>query len=135
MAAGVSTRLSPSEGRRFGLTVGAAFLALAGLAAWRGHSLAPLGFAGLGGALVVTALWVPARLGPVYRFWMGLAAAISKITTPLVLGLVYFAVVTPIGVLLRLARRSQLVRPRANQSFWVAREVEARQRTDMERQF
>jgi hypothetical protein len=115
--------------------VGAAFLALAGLAAWRGHALAALALGGLGGTLLVTALSVPAWLGPVYRLWMGLAAAMSKITTPLVMGIVYFGLVTPIGVLLRRARRSHLVRPRASKSFWVAREIVARQRTDMERQF
>jgi hypothetical protein len=135
LAAAVSTRLSSGEGRRFGLTVGAAFLALAALAAWRGHPREALAPGGLGGILLVTALLVPARLGPVYRVWMGLAAAMAKITTPLVMGIVYFGLVTPIGALLRLARRSQLVRPRANQSFWAAREVAARRRTDMERQF
>ena len=135
MAARVSARLTPGEGRRFGLTLGAAFLALAGLTAWRGHSLGARAFAGLGGALVAAALVVPARLGLVHRFWMTLAAAISRVTTPAFLGLFYFVVLTPTGLVRRLAGRNRLARPSLSNSFWVAREVGTRRRTDMERQF
>ena len=135
MAARVSARLTPGEGRRFGLTLGAAFLVLAGLTAWRGHSLEARAFAGLGGGLVAAALLVPARLGPVHRFWMALAAAISRVTTPAFLGLIYFVVLTPTGLVRRLAGRNRLARPRLSNSFWVARGVAARRRTDMERQF
>jgi len=134
VAAGVPARLSSGEGRRFGLTLGAAFLALAGLAAWRGHALEARALAGLGGALAAAALVVPAWLGPVRRLWMALAAAISRVTTPVFLGLVYFAVLTPTGLVRRLAGR-RLARPRHTESFWVARGVVAQQRTDMERQF
>jgi hypothetical protein len=115
--------------------VGAAFLALAGLVVWRGHALEAPVFAGLGGALVLAALLVPARLGPVYRLWMGLGVAISRVTTPVFMGLIYFAVLTPTGLLRRLTGHNRLVRPRVNKSFWVARRTEARQRTDMEHQF
>jgi hypothetical protein len=127
--------LSPGDGRRFGFTVGAAFLALAGLAAWRGRLLEAGAFVALGGVLVAAALLVPARLGPVYRWWMALATALSRVTTPLFMGLVYFALLTPTGLMLRLAGRSQLVRPRSTRSFWVTRNPRARRRTDMERQF
>jgi len=135
VATRVSARLTPGEGRRFGLTLGAAFLGLAGLTAWRGHSLEAGAFAGLGGSLVAAALLVPARLGPVHRFWMALAAAISRVTTPVFLGLVYFVVLTPTGLVRRLAGRNPLARPSLSKSFWVARGVAARRRTDMERQF
>jgi hypothetical protein len=135
VAAGVSARLSRGEGRRFGLTLGAAFLALAGLAAWRGHSLEARAFVGLGGALAAAALLAPALLGPVRRFWMAFAAAISSVTTPAFMGLVYFAVLTPTGLVRRLAGHNRLARSRHAKSFWVARGVEARRGTDMQRQF
>ena len=135
VATRVSARLTPGEGRRFGLTLGAAFLALAGLTLWRRYSLEARALAGLGGALVAAALLVPARLGPVHRFWMALAAAISRVTTPVFLGLVYFVVLTPTGLVRRLAGRNRLARPSLSKSFWVARDVAARRRTDMERQF
>jgi hypothetical protein len=121
--------------RRFGLAVGPAFLALAAVAAWRGHVLEAQTLAGLGGALVAGALLAPGWLGPVYRGWMALGATISRVTTPVFMGLVYFAVITPTGLVLRLAGRSRLAHSRRAGTFWVARGAEARRRTDMEHQF
>lgn len=135
MATGISARLSPAEARRFGFTVGAAFLVLAAVVAWRGASLKAVPFIIIGGALITAALIIPAHLGPVYRGWMGLAAIMSRVTTPVFMGVVYFGIVTPTGVLRRLVRRNQLVRPRSAQTYWVTRKTGERQRTDMERQF
>lgn len=135
MAARVPARLSPGEGRRFGLTVGGAFLALAALLWWREHPV-PAGAAGLlGSALALAGLVAPGRLGPVYRAWMSLALALSKVTTPVFMAVIYFGVVTPIGVVVRLLRGNPLVRPRSRPSFWVTREADQRRRDDMERQF
>ena len=135
MAAGIPAGLSAAEGRRFGVTVGGAFLALAGLAAWRGHAIEARLFAGLGGVLVAAGLAVPARLGPVQRAWMTLAAAISRVTTPLLMGLIYFVIMTPTGWIRRVAAGSRLTPRRDAKSFWVDRPADARRRTDMERQF
>jgi len=115
--------------------VGAAFAGLGGLAWWRGHPLTAGVTLGVGFSLVIAALVVPARLGPIYRLWMGLAAAMSKITTPVFMGVVYFAVVTPTGLLRRLAGKDALVRPRTAKSFWISRAADAARRAGMERQF
>jgi len=130
-----AARLSPREGRRFGLTLGAAFLALAGVAAWRGHPLEARVFAALGSGSVALALLIPTRLGPVRRAWMAFGEAMSKVTTPLFLGVVYFGLLTPMGLLRRLASRPKLVRPASARSYLVPRASGARRRIDMERQF
>ncbi|HYU08063.1 MAG TPA: SxtJ family membrane protein [Gemmatimonadales bacterium] len=127
--------MSAAEGRRFGLTVGIAFAVLGGMAWWRGRVLVTAIALGVGLALLTAALVLPARLGPIHRAWMGLAAAMSKITTPIFMGVVYFAVLTPTGLLRRLAGKNSLLRPRAARSFWVSRAAEAHRRTGMERQF
>ena len=128
----VPTRLSPAEGRRFAFTVGAALAALASVAWWRGRLIAATVLITFAGLLLGTGLLLPARLGPVRQAWMGLATALSKITTPLVMALLYFAVITPVGLLLRVVGRNPLKR---QLSSWVARPAEARNRRDMERQF
>lgn len=61
----------------------------------------------IGGSLVVAALLVLQRLGPVERVWVALAHAISKVTTPILMGIVYFLVVTPIGLVMRLLGRNR----------------------------
>src|SRR3954454_6045583 len=92
MATGVPARLTAAEGRKFGLTVGLAFLALGSIAYWRGKHRTSTVFLVLGGLLVLAALVVPTALGPVERAWMALAHAISKVTTPIFMGVVFFLV-------------------------------------------
>ena len=99
MAKGIRTRLTASEGRRFGLTVGAAFAVFAGIAWWRAHPTVSTVLASLGGALVLAGLLIPTLLGPVERAWMALAHLISKVTTPIVMGVMYLLVLTPVGFL------------------------------------
>lgn len=135
MAAGIPARLTPAAARRFGLVVGAAFGLLAALFWWRGHSPVGAGLALIGFALVAGGILRPTALTPAYRVWMGLALVISRFTTPILLGGVYFLVITPIGVARRLMGHNPM-RPRpTGNSFWVDREHGARPRTDMERQF
>jgi hypothetical protein len=124
--------LSVAEGRRFGLTVGGAFLALAGLLWWRAHPIGMTVTAGLGTMLVLAGVIVPGRLGPVFRAWMRLAHLISRVTTPIVLGVVFFVVVTPIGALMRLIGRNPIGRSRTATSYWVGR---TGQRGTMSNQF
>ena len=131
MAQGIRARLSPAEGRRFGLTVGAAFFPLAGLLWIRGRPGAGALAAALGAALAAAALVAPGRLGPVYRAWMGLAAALSTVTTPLFMALVYFGVVTPVAVLRRALGGNPLEHGRGKASCWVRRE----RTSDMGHQF
>ena len=120
MAAGIPARLSASEGRKFAFTVGGAFLVLAAVAWWR-HRVLPVEiFGGLGALLAVAGIVAPARLGPLHRAWMGLAHAISKVTTPIFMAVVYFLVVTPIGLVMRLFGRQPLAHAERDGGFWIA---------------
>jgi hypothetical protein len=118
LATGIPARLSPAEGRKFGLTVGAAFLVLAGITWWREHETLMYVFSGLGGALIAAGLVVPAHLGPTYRAWMGLAHAISKVTTPIFMGIVYFLVIMPVGLIMRALGRNPIRHRPVDGSFW-----------------
>jgi hypothetical protein len=151
LAKPVPARLSAAEGRRFGLTVGGAFVLLAGLLWWRGRPEVSLAVALIGGCLMLAALALPARLDPVYRGWMKAAQAISKVTNPIVLAILYFVVLTPAGWMIRAFRGSPL-RPiqggaipspshvgdgddGKGRSFWVRRVDENARRSDLQRQF
>jgi hypothetical protein len=135
LATGVPARLSPREARRFGLEVGTAFAVLGALVAWRGHAAVAVTLGTLAGLLITAALAWPARLGAVHRAWMRLAALISRITTPLVLGVVYFAVITPTALARRLIGGNPLTHGRGKASYWVSRAESQRARDDMEHQF
>ena len=134
MAHPVPAGLTPAEGRRFGVQVGLAFAVLGALARWRGHPTSSSVLIGLGLALLAGGLLFPGRLGPIYRGWMAFAVAISKVTTPIIMGIIYFLVVTPSGLLLRLFGHRPLVRPRGT-TYWISRTDPANARGDMHRQF
>jgi len=133
VAAGIPARLTPAEGRKFAFTVGAAFLVLAAITWWRDKEIAKWVFTSLGAALLVAGTVVPGKLGPVYRGWMGLAHAISKVTTPIFMGIVYYVVVTPIGLLMRAVGRRPMVHGEQDGGFW--RAPPSGGRADLERQF
>jgi hypothetical protein len=134
LEARIPAGLTPAEGRRFGLLVGGAFLLLGAISRWRGHAVAPAVLWTLGGTLMLAGTLIPGRLGPVYRRWMGLALMLSRITTPIFMGLVYFGLFTPMGFIRRLSRTNALVRRNAD-TYWVAREPGPRRRSDLTRQY
>ena len=135
MAEGIRTRLTAGEGRKFGLTVGIAFLVLAGLTWWRGKHTTSTVLQILGVLLIFAGLVLPTHLRPVQRTWMGLAHAISKVTTPIFLAVIYFIVITPAGFLLRLLGKKPLRAPRDTTTYWVTRGRKPRTADDMLQQY
>lgn len=122
------------DGRRFGVQVGLAFLALGALLVWRDHLVAAGVMGGLAALLLGGGLVRPAALGPVYRRWMAVAHAISKVTNPIFLAIVYFLVLTPTGVVMRALGRNPIVHePGEDGSYWIRRDPD--RGGDMRRQF
>ena len=134
MEARVPARLTPAEGRHFGLVVGGAFLVLAAVSAWRGHVIPPRILGAIGGLLVLGGLLVPAAMGPVRAGWMALAHAISRVTTPLFMGMVYYVVVTPMGFVRRRLGGNPMRNKENGGSYWVAHPAPPNPQ-DMQRQF
>lgn len=134
MAKGVPARLTLSkrELRSFGLTVGGAFAVFGSLAwFWRGHVAVGQALLGLSATLVVLGLVAPASLARVEKAWMGLAHAISKVTTPLFMAVVYFVVFVPAGFLRRSLGARVLEEAHGRPSAWLP----VRQSRSMQRQF
>ena len=88
--------------RSFGLIVGGIF-ALIG--AWptlvHGEVLRWWGV-GIAGGLWLPALLLPKWLQPVYRVWMTIGEMLGWINTRIILGVVFYCIVTPIGLVQRL---------------------------------
>ena len=135
LEAGIPARLTAAQGRKFGLTVGIAFLVLASLVYfWRHRLLTGEVLGAIGAVLVLAALVAPTQLGPVERAWMGLARLISKVTTPVFMGVVFYVVVTPIGLVMRLLGRRVMVHdPQPDGGFWLP--PASGGRSDIQRQF
>jgi hypothetical protein len=134
VAEGVPARLSPAEARKFGLVVGAAFLVLAGVVAWRRHLFPAQVMAALGAGLIVFGVAAPKALIPVHRAWMGLALVISRVTTPIFLGIIYFGVITPIGLVRRMFGQDAVRLRPDGVTRWISRKA-GTQQPDMTHQF
>ncbi len=135
MAERVPAGLTAAEGRKFGLTVGLAFGFIGLLLFWRGRVTRAEVVLAVSAALVLAAFVAPTRLGPIQRGWMGLAHLISKVTTPVFMGIVYFVVLMPIGIVRRLTGGSPIWKKERASSRWEphVRAADARER--MEHQF
>ena len=122
--------------RRFGLAVGPVLVLVALVIAWRGGWAFGTGarwLAGSGAALAVLGLAAPAVLLPLYRAWMGLALVLGHVMTRVLLTLVFFLVVTPIGLVRRAVGRDPIEKSAApdRTSYWVQREdVTTRERLE-----
>lgn len=136
LATGVSARLSAKELRRFGFTVAIPLSLLGGVGAWRGHSVLPIVLGGLALILAGLAVVAPSLLGPVHRVWMQMAQALGWFNTRVLLGLVYFLVMTPIGIVMCLMGRDPLDRRLKDRlSYWVERRRHSDPRVSMEHRF
>ncbi len=106
--------------RNFGLLIGVIFAAFGGWLVFRGKSgiIAPLLLA-LGVLLISLGIVSPKTLIIPARLWMGLAAVLSFISTKLILALVFFVVITPIGLIKRLFGWDPLQRRSSSStSYW-----------------
>ena len=90
------------------------------------------------------------RATPLHEFWrqrvetlkqrIGLNRAVRilssvEVTTPIVMGVVYFLVLTPIGIAVRTVKGNPLVRSNDGSGYWIAKDPDATTKTDMRRQF
>jgi hypothetical protein len=106
--------------REFGLIVGGIFVLLGSWWLYRGKFVhaAPV-ILSLGALLVLFGLIWPRALVIPNRAWMLLAEGLSFVTTRIILAVVFFLVITPIGVIKRLSGWDPLSRRgERSESYW-----------------
>lgn len=114
------TKSSFRTEKEFGLIVGSVFVLLGGWWLYRGKFItAAYVTLPLGTLLIVLGLLWPRALVLPNRAWMLLAEGLSFVTTRIILGLVFFLVITPIGVVKRLSGWDPLSRRGGRSaSYW-----------------
>lgn len=110
--------------RKFGLMVGAVFLLLGAWIYWHKHEVG-LGssLGGVGAVLILFGAVAPASLRPVYRVWMGLAMTLGWFVSRVLLVVLFFGFVVPIGLLARVVGKRFLDLPARSEreSMWIPR--------------
>ena len=109
--------------RSFGWTFSGIFLVVGVYGLWRGGAALSwlLALAALTAAVTLTR---EAWLSPLNRAWMRLGELLGRVVSPLVLGLVFFGVFTPVGVVMRLCGRDAMARRFAPdlKTYWLKRD-------------
>jgi hypothetical protein len=96
------------ELRRFAVGAGALLVALVWVLVpwWRGATR-PLWALTVGLGLIALGLTWPRAVHPLYRAWRPVGRLLALVNTWLLLGLVFFVVILPLGAVLRRAHRLQ----------------------------
>jgi hypothetical protein len=125
-----------SSDRSFGL-VFAGFFALLTLHNWWHAGRAWPIYVALAAVFLAAALLRPNLLHWPNRVWTKLGSLLGAIVTPIVMALLFFLVVTPVGLLMRLTGKDplRLRGPRQGDSYWIVREPPGPSGESMSEQF
>ena len=108
--------------RSFGLVFAGFFAILAALSLWR-HSQGWHYTLPLAAIFLVVALTYPRVLGPLNRLWLKFGLLLYKVMNPIVLGLLFFVTIMPIGLVMRAMGKDflRLKRDPDAKTYWIAR--------------
>ena len=114
----------PSD-RKFGVYFTVIFLVVAGYLLFRATSTPAAIAAAVVAAGFAIATWLrPAVLGPLNRGWSKVGLLLGRIVSPVVLGLIFFGLVTPVAFVSRVFGRDEMrLKKRAGaSSYWIDRQ-------------
>lgn len=122
--------------RNFGLTVGIVLLFIGGLLLYYRKDTY-LYFLVLGALLISSGLIVSSLLKPIHKVWMTFATIMGWIMTRVILGIIFYAVVTPIGLIPRLFGKHflDIEIDKSKQSYWHYRDAKDIENKDYTKQF
>lgn len=122
--------------RNFGLLIGGILCALGAWFLFRHKSYA-LPFLYVGAPLFLLGAIVPLSLKYIYFGWMTLGNILGTIVSTILLALIYFFILTPLGLLARLCGKDFLQQkwPVTETSCWISHVGSPQDRSHYERQF
>jgi polyferredoxin len=127
----------PSE-RRFGLLFTAVFALLGAYGWWfkAFESFLTFSFVGIGLLFGLVSIFSPKILAPLNKAWFYLGQFLGRIVSPIVLGIIFFGILTPVGLITRLFGRDELRLKRTKKdTYWVDRSPPGPQAESFKNQF
>lgn len=98
----VRTDMTPTELRKFGLVTAAMLVLFFDiLIPWIWGIALPVWPLIAASVLILMALLVPKALGPVYIAWMKFANVLGWINTRIILGVIFYVIFMPVGLIVR----------------------------------
>lgn len=108
--------------KKFGLTMGVAFLFFTGLFLFR-HKSAVAGYSlAIASVFFISGFIFPILLKPLYIIWMRFAFMLSWINTRIILIILFYLVFTPVGLFMRILKADLLENTKKGATYWKNKE-------------
>jgi len=109
--------------RKFGIFFSAVFLLIAIRLYWYSDStIWTLFFVVLSGSFILVSIFMTQLLTPLNKIWYYFGILLGRIVSPVVLGFIFFLIITPTALIIRLAGRDNLrLKKKSVQSYWLDR--------------
>lgn len=131
-----SIKSGKKELREFGITFGIVLSLLGGLFLWRGRDYYTWFFI-FSGVFISLGVAAPIILKPIQKIWMALAIVIGWVMSRVILIILFYLIITPIGLLAKLFGKDFLNRKfdRTAESYWIMRKSTGFDKRSYENQF
>ena len=125
-----------SDLRKFGITIGVILLIIAGFLFWKEKESFQI-LLTFGVTLCILGIAIPFILKPIYWVWMIFATILGWIMTRVILSLLFYIIVTPIGLIPRFFGKQflELRWDKSKESYWNFRTNEHLKKENYEKQF
>ena len=122
--------------RSFGITFGIIFLIIAGFLLYIENELFQL-FIVISSVFITFGFLFPITLKPIYISWMSFAIILGWFMTRFILSLLFYLIVTPIGLITRVLGKDflELKKEASNGSYWNQRESSFEKNQSYDKQF
>jgi len=123
--------------RKFGLTIGIGLVVLSGILFLVHHRTNPLLLWQIPAVSIFLALVFPIVLWPFQKIWMGIAIILGFIMTRLILGILFYIILTPIGQIAKLFKTDFLSMKRDPEAktYWNYREEKLKDNSTYDNQY
>lgn len=113
--------VGPSD-RSFGFTMAAVFALIGSFGLYKASSHAPIWLC-VAAVFTGLTLWRPETLNPANRAWLKLGLLMHRVVNPVIMAILFFGAMLPIGLAMRLFGKDflKLARDRALPSYWQPR--------------
>lgn len=117
-----SEKLELGSERSFGIVFAVVFTIIGAWQLWRGRGWGWVMISGAG-AFLLAGYLAPWLLAPLNRLWMMFGLLLHRVMNPIILGILFYGVVAPTGLLMRALgkRLLPLTFDEAASSYWVRR--------------
>uniref|UniRef100_A0A7V3E7M5 SxtJ n=1 Tax=Ignavibacterium album TaxID=591197 RepID=A0A7V3E7M5_9BACT len=122
--------------KKTGITVGVVLILISFILWWLGkNSFVYFSFAG-GIFIILSYIAIP-LLRPFHKLWIGLSLVLGFVMSRIILTILFYLVVTPIGLLAKLVGKKfmPLGFDKTAKTYWEKRERTVKEKIDYERQF